>query len=280
LPLASIDKDDYAGFCDFLESACGIVLGDNKQYLVQSRLGRLMADTGAVSLGDLVARLRRETDGGPLRERVIEAMTTNETLWFRDRYPFDILGRQVLPRLASEGRSPVRIWSAACSSGQEPYSISMTVEDFLAAQPGALRDVRILATDVSPAVLADARAASYEADALSRGLPEDYRRRYFEPDPAAGSGRWRLREPVRRRVRFSQFNLLDSYAPLGQFDVIFCRNVLIYFSTLLKTDILSRMAAILAPGGYLFLGASESVSRYSDAFETERCCTGSVFRRK
>lgn len=271
-----ISQQDYEGFRAFLEDACGIVLGDSKHYLVASRLSRLMAECSLQSLGELLDKLRKGRTPG-LRERVIEAMTTNETYWFRDSHPFEILKQVVLPEFAQRGQ-PVRIWSAACSTGQEPYSISMAVEEYLQGRPGSLPGgVQIVATDISPAVLKDAREATYDALALSRGLSEQRKQRFF----VQRGQRWELRQEVRARVSFREINLLDSYALMGRFDVIFCRNVLIYFSMSSKRDILDRMSAALAPRGYLFLGASESITTYSDAFETVRCQpAGVVYRKK
>jgi chemotaxis protein methyltransferase CheR len=280
LSLARIKPDEYEDFRSFLEEACGILLGENKHYLVQSRLGRLVTDSGVGSLGDLVGRLRRERAGGALREQVIEAMTTNETFWFRDNHPFSILTTRILPDYVGRKQRSLAFWSAACSTGQEPYSISITVQEFLAKNPGAFADIRITATDISPAVLDEARKAWYDAMAVTRGLPEEIRNRYFQRDIAHWEERWRLRDDVRNRVRFTQGNLLASYSPLGRFDVIFCRNVLIYFSTASKVDILRRMADCLNPGGYLFLGASEAITQYSSAFELLRCNPGAVYRKK
>ncbi|HFD79955.1 MAG TPA: protein-glutamate O-methyltransferase CheR [Gammaproteobacteria bacterium] len=277
--MARINSTEYEDFRRFLEETSGILLGDNKHYLVQSRLGRLMKESGLGSLAELLSRLYRERQGSGLREQVIEAMTTNETFWFRDDHPFRILARQVLPEFA-EQRRPLRIWSAACSTGQEPYSISITVEEYQAANGGRPVDAQIVATDISPAVLEDAREGCYDAMALARGLPRDIRQRYFEKDSRHWEDRWRVRTEVRQRVRFSRLNLLSSYSALGRFDVIFCRNVLIYFSAASKRDILGRMAQTLNPGGYLFLGASEAISQYSDAFEMVRCNPGVVYRRK
>jgi chemotaxis protein methyltransferase CheR len=280
LSLARIKPDEYDEFRRFLEEACGILLGDNKHYLVQSRLNRVVSDSGLGSLGDLVGRLRSERAGGALRERVIEAMTTNETFWFRDNHPFSILGGQVLPDYIKRKQRTLAIWSAACSTGQEPYSISISVQEFLARNPGSFSDIRITATDISPAVLEEARQGSYDSMALARGLPADIRSRYFKRDTSHWQERWQLRDDVRKRVRFTQGNLLASYTPLGRFDVIFCRNVLIYFSAESKVDILRRMAESLNPGGYLFLGASEAITQYSTAFEMLRCNPGVVYRKK
>lgn len=280
MSLARIKPDEYEDFRRFLEDACGILLGENKHYLVQSRLSKVMTDSGLGSLGDLVGRLRGERAGGALRERVIEAMTTNETFWFRDNHPFSILSAQILPDYIKRKQRTLSIWSAACSTGQEPYSISITVQEFLARNPGGFSDIRITATDISPTVLEEARQGYYDAMAVTRGLPDEIRSRYFQRDAAHWQERWRLRDDVRNRVRFTQGNLLASYASLGRFDVIFCRNVLIYFSAESKVDILRRMADSLNPGGYLFLGASEAITQYSSAFEMLRCNPGVVYRKK
>jgi chemotaxis protein methyltransferase CheR len=280
LPLARINPSEYEDFRQFLEDACGILLGENKHYLVQSRLNKMAIDSQVGSLGDLVGRLRRERSGGPLREQVIEAMTTNETFWFRDSHPFSILNSHILPDFVKRKQRSVRIWSAACSTGQEPYSVSITVQEFLAKNPGAVSDVQITATDISPAVLENAKTGMYDAMAVARGLPADIKERYFRRDSDHWEERWQVRDDVRRRVRFTHGNLLASYSMLGRFDVIFCRNVLIYFSTESKTDILKRMAACLNPGGYLFLGASEAITQYSDAFDMVRCSPGVVYQKK
>ena len=280
MPLVRINSDEYEAFRQFLEDACGILLGDNKHYLVQSRLGRMAREAGVKSLGDLVVQLRRERVGGAMRERVVEAMTTNETFWFRDNHPFKILSEIILPECAERRQRTPRIWSAACSTGQEPYSISMTVQDYLAKNSGTLADAQIVATDISPAVLEEARQGYYDPMALARGLPVDVRDRYFEKDSKHWEERWRIRADIRKRVRFTQGNLLTSYAALGRFDVIFCRNVLIYFSSESKVDIIGRMAAVLNPGGYLLLGAAEAITQYSDAFDMVRCNPGVVYRKK
>jgi chemotaxis protein methyltransferase CheR len=171
----------------------------------------------------------------------------------------------------------VRIWSAACSSGQEPYSISMTIEEYLRANPGALvNNVQIVATDLSPSMLDLARAGSYDAAAMARGINDERRRMFF----SERHGRWELREDLRRRVTFRELNLQQGYESLGRFQVIFCRNVLIYFSADLKRNILARLAAALHPGGYLFLGAAEAITGYSDAFEMVRLPQGIVYRLK
>ncbi|HKJ09232.1 MAG TPA: protein-glutamate O-methyltransferase CheR [Gammaproteobacteria bacterium] len=269
-----LTPDEYQAFRTFLEDACGIVLGDNKHYLVVSRLNRLLAEEAIETLGELVQRLKGARRDG-LRERIIEAMTTNETYWFRDGYPFEVLKTRILPELA-EARAPVRIWSAACSSGQEPYSISIAIQEFLGSRPGGLGSVEVVATDISPGILKTARDARYDAMAVGRGLSEERKRRFF----IDRGEQWEVRPEIRGRVRVTTANLLQSYSLLGRFDVIFCRNVLIYFSSDSKRDIIGRMARALNPGGYLFLGSSESITQYSDQFELVRCNPGVVYRLK
>jgi len=275
----SINPVDYSAFQRYLEQASGIVLGDNKHYLVNSRLNRILKDKKLKELGELVKILESGRDRG-LQTEVVDAMTTNETSWFRDTHPYRILQEVLLPEISKNRGAPVRIWSAACSTGQEPYSVSMTVQEFLTKNPGSAVDVQIVATDISPAVLEDAKSGYYDAMAVARGLPADARARYFEQDKNHWEERWQVRENIRRRVRFTHGNLLASYSALGRFDIIFCRNVLIYFSSESKVDIIKRMADILNPGGYLFLGASEAITQYSDEFNMVRCNPGVVYQKK
>jgi len=269
----SFSPDEYKSFQIFLEKACGIVLGENKQYLVSSRLNRLMKESDVPSLQALVDTLTK-TLNSALRTKVIEAMTTNETLWFRDTYPFQVLSQTIFEEYKEQRKSTVRIWSAACSSGQEPYSISMIADEFSKKSPGFKVDV--VATDISQAILNEAKQAKYDALALARGLSEERKRQYFSPV----GDQWQVNANIRSRINFREVNLLLSYASLGKFDAIFCRNVLIYFSAESKKDILGRMAASLNPRGFLMRWASESIAQYSDIFEMVRASTGVVYRLK
>ena len=272
---AKIPSQDFAAFRSFLEESSGIVLGENKHYLVLSRLGRLMREANIDSLGELVEQMRKPFSRG-LKEQVIEAMTTNETFWFRDTFPFDILSQTILPDLAERRVRVPRIWSAACSSGQEAYSISMTIQEFMAENPAKLGDADILGTDIAPTVIQEAQTGRYDGLAVARGLSEERKQKYFTQQGL----HWVVKDEIRRRVRFTLANLLQSYNTLGRFDVIFCRNVLIYFATESKRDIIARMARCLNPGGYLFLGSSESITQHSDAFELVRAPRGSVYKLK
>lgn len=272
----TISKSEYEEFRRFLENACGIVLGDNKQYLVSSRLNRIIAECKYNSLGELVVALKRDTSK-ELTDRIVEAMTTNETSWFRDIHPFNTLKERILPELSVARRMPIRIWSAACSSGQEPYSISMTVHEFQMANPGKLNaEVQIVATDISPAMLRIAQKGRYDDMAMARGLTPERKKRYFKETPSY----WQITPQVSARIQFRPLNLLQSFALLGKFDIIFCRNVLIYFSSESKKDIISRMTKTLNPGGYLFLGGSESTAGAADELSMTRTNGGVVYQKK
>ncbi|SEL73324.1 chemotaxis protein methyltransferase CheR [Atopomonas hussainii] len=274
----TVSNADFEQFRAFLEKSCGIVLGSNKQYLVTSRLNRLMQDNHLQSLGELVRKIESMPRGG-LREQVVDAMTTNETLWFRDTYPFEVLKSRLLPEVAKAANGMrLRIWSAACSSGQEPYSLSMAIDEFEKANLGVLRGgVQIVATDLSGSMLNAAKAGEYDSLAIGRGLSQDRLQRYFDKRE---EGRWAVKAPVKQRVEFRALNLLDSYASLGKFDLVFCRNVLIYFSADVKKQILTKIHGTLKPGGYLFLGASEALNGLPELYQMVQCNPGIVYQAK
>ncbi|MCB5357689.1 MULTISPECIES: protein-glutamate O-methyltransferase [Vibrio] len=271
----TISDQEYRDFSRFLESQCGIVLGDSKQYLVRSRLSPLVTKFNLASLSDL---LRDVVTGRnrELRVAAVDAMTTNETLWFRDTYPFAVLADKLLPEIAANKR-PIKIWSAASSSGQEAYSMAMTILETQARKPGMLPNVSITGTDISASMLDMCRKGAYDNLALGRGLSPERRRTFFED---AGDGRMKVKDNVKRMVNFRPQNLMDSYALLGKFDIIFCRNVLIYFSPDMKAKVLNQMANSLNPGGYLLLGASESLTGLTDRFEMVRCNPGIIYKLK
>lgn len=271
----TINDQEYKEFSRFLESQCGIVLGDSKQYLVRSRLSPLVSKYKLASLSDLL----RDVVSGRNRElriAAVDAMTTNETLWFRDSYPFTVLADKLLPEMAARKR-PIKIWSAASSSGQEPYSMAMTILETQQKKPGMLPSVSITATDISSSMLDMCRAGVYDNLALGRGLSPERRRTFFED---AGDGKMKVKDNVKRLVNFRPQNLMESYALLGKFDIVFCRNVLIYFSPEMKSQVLNSIANTLNPGGYLLLGASESLTGLTDKFEMVRCNPGIIYKLK
>jgi len=272
----NVSPEEYTRLSEYLSTSCGIELGDNKQYLVNSRLKTMLAKNGLKSITDLLSSVRSQ-GGSRLQQQIIDAMTTHETLWFRDQYPYESLKRMILPELARAHLPNIRIWSAACSSGQEPYSISMIVEEYRREYPKhPLPGVNIVATDISPTILKAAKEGVYDDIALARGLTSDRRARFFDEQ----MGKAQVKEFVRKQVTFQQLNLILSTPAIGKFKVVFCRNVLIYFSDKNKTVILERMANMIEPGGYLFLGGSESISRYTTKFEVARYYGGMVFRLK
>jgi chemotaxis protein methyltransferase CheR len=271
-----LDDKSYHQFRMFLEQQCGIVLGESKQYLVKSRLVPLMAKFDIASLSDLVAQTLNPVKR-QLRAAVIDAMTTNETLWFRDCYPFELLKKDLLPSFKNQ-RAPLKIWSAASSSGQEPYSIAMAVYEFQQSNPGAFPGgVQIIGTDISTSMLEHCKHAHYDSLALSRGLSLERQQQFFEN---SGNGMLKVKDVIKKMVSFRQLNLLNSYSLLGQFDLIFCRNVLIYFAPELKSKIISQIHATLKKDGFLFLGASESLSGISQNFNMIRCNPGIIYQKK
>jgi chemotaxis protein methyltransferase CheR len=262
---ASISPDEYESFREFLEDASGIVLGDNKHYLITSRITRLMTELSIQSFSELLDRIQGDQR---LRHRIMDAMTTNETSWFRDTYPYDFLKEKFFPERAKQSGELIRVWSAACSTGQEPYSISIASNEFMLKNPGMISSdgVQVWGTDISSNALQLARAGIYDDVALSRGMSADLRKRYFRQE----DNRWRVSDDVKKRVNFQELNLKTGFASLGKFDIIFCRNVLIYFAPALKADIMYRMSQSLKPNGYLILGGSETISGYSEDFEILR----------
>ncbi|WP_419811317.1 CheR family methyltransferase [Bacterioplanoides sp.] len=270
----TISADEYKKFRQILEGSSGIMLGEGKEYLVTSRLRRLLERESLATFSDLMQKM---TANKKLQESVVDAMTTNETLWFRDDHPYRIFREKLLPELAAKRRAP-KIWSAACSTGQEPYSLSIEIEEYKRKNPGALpAGERIVATDISPSALASAKAGKYQQLAIRRGMSDGYLKAYFSPDE---NDSWTINSQIKSRVDFRPQNLQQNFSLLGKFDIIFCRNVLIYFSSDLKLDILKRMHASLNPGGYLMLGASEAMNNLQDYYEMVQCHPGIIYRAK
>jgi chemotaxis protein methyltransferase CheR len=271
-----LDDKSYHQFRIFLEQQCGIVLGESKQYLVKSRLAPLMIKFDVASLSDLVAQTLNPVKR-QLRAAVIDAMTTNETLWFRDEYPFELLKKRLLPEFKGQ-RTPLKIWSAASSSGQEPYSIAMAIYEYQQSNPGAFSaGVQIIGTDISNTMLEHCKYGHYDSLALSRGLSLERKKQFFE---TGDNGMLKVKDFIKKMVSFRQLNLLNSYSLMGRFDLVFCRNVLIYFSPELKSQIISQIHGTLNNDRYLFLGASESLSGISQDFNMIRCNPGIVYQKK
>ncbi len=275
--MRALSDDIYKQFSDFLEVQCGIVLGGNKQYLVKSRLIPLMTKFSIQKLSDLIHQ-SMSYKNRELRTAVIDAMTTNETLWFRDKYPFELLSQKIFPEILEKKKS-IKMWSAASSSGQEGYSIAMTAMEYQKQKAILGMNVQIIGTDISNTMLEQCKTGRYDTLALSRGLSDERKRQFFDR-VNDGSGKMQIKAEVKKMTSFRNFNLLDSYSILGKFDIIFCRNVLIYFSSDVKSKILNQFASALNPGGYLILGASESITGLTDRFEMIRCNPGIIYKLK
>jgi chemotaxis protein methyltransferase CheR len=264
----AITKEEFDLIRQFVHEHSGILIADGKEYLVENRLNVLMVQSGCRNFLELHERLQK--DGGPLRTRAIDAMTTNETLWFRDVSFFSALTDFVVPLLMEKAsqKPTVRIWSAACSTGQEPYSIAMLLGDAHRAAGSRVKtrlsQFSILATDISPSAIAIATAGRYSQLAISRGMRANFLENFFTQIDASA---YEVRPEIRSMVTFRQFNLKESFKALGLFDFILCRNVLIYFSNELKAEIYAKIYEVMHSDGLLAIGASESPRGYTARFE-------------
>lgn len=253
---------DFDIYRDLLKERSGLTLTPDKCYLLESRLGPVAKKWGYSSLDTMTIALQAVPDKKMVKD-IVEAMTTNETSFFRDQGPFDRLKEVVLPHMlkARIHQRRMRIWCAAASSGQEPYSISMILKEMEHQFSGWRNEM--IATDISDDILAKAREGLYTQFEVQRGLPIQLLMKYFTQE----GDKWRINDLIQKMVNYQPFNLLDSMAAFGQFDFIFCRNVLIYFDEKTKADILGRMAKQLAPDGFLFLGGAETVIGITEAFK-------------
>ncbi|MGX7743475.1 CheR family methyltransferase [Rhodopseudomonas parapalustris] len=253
---------DYEYLRKLLKERSGLDLSADKQYLVESRLLPLARRFGLGGIAELVQKMKG-MGAEALIADVVEAMTTNETFFFRDKMPFDHLRDEMLPTLlqARAARRSLRIWCAASSTGQEPYSIAMTLKELGPAVAGWRFE--IIATDLSPQVLAKSKSGLFSQFEVQRGLPIQLLVKYFKQ---AGEV-WELSPEIRAMVQHRQLNLLQDFSSLGTFDIVFCRNVLIYFDQATKVGILERIAKRLEPDGYLTLGAAETVVGLTEVFK-------------
>ena len=257
-----LNHADFDYVRSLVRQRSAIVLEDDKSYLVESRLLALARRVCIPSAEDLVQQLRASADAR-LRDQVVEAMTTNETLFFRDIKPFEALAQVVLPDLMKRRAQErqLQIWCAACSSGQEPYSIAMTLrERFLGSEGWRFS---ILATDLSREMVERAQQARYNQAEVNRGLPARHLVKYFQREGLE----WQLKNELRQMVQFRVMNLTDAWPFLPRADVVFLRNVLIYFDVPTKKQILGKVRKILQPDGYLFLGGAETTLNIDDTFE-------------
>ncbi|MBF0136374.1 MAG: protein-glutamate O-methyltransferase CheR [Magnetococcales bacterium] len=276
-----ISREEFDLIRHYVHEHSGILIADGKEYLVENRLNVLLVQSGCRDFIEFHQKLLADT--GPLKTKVVDAMTTNETLWFRDASFFSAMADFVVPILLKKGehQPQVRIWSAACSTGQEPYSIAMLLDHGcrkMGSTAPPLERFQILATDISPTALMIAKTARYSQLAISRGMRPAFLERYFIPQ--ANNLAHEVNSAIRRLVTFKSFNLKESFAEHGVFDLILCRNVLIYFSNELKSEIYQKLHASLAPDGLLAIGASESPRGYTTAFDQVTLGSATLYRPK
>ncbi len=259
--MLAISPEDFGVFQKLLKDVSGLAIDEGKMYLLQSRLKPLLKDHNISSISELAKGVKLNPRS-PLAWMIVEAMTTNETSFFRDTRPFDLFRDHIVPSLMANGQKrKLRIWCAACSSGQEPYSLAMIIKEKGWLNQGW--DFEIFSTDISHDILKVAKEGVYSQFEVQRGLPITMLVKYF----AQEDGKWRISDDIKSMVQYKQFNLLHDMKGMGTFDIIFCRNVLIYFDAPTKGEVLKRMRQLQKNDGFLLLGGAESVIGVTDAYK-------------
>ena len=268
--MTEINPVDFKFYQDMLLNSSGLALTDSKAYLLSSRLKPVALSLGYATLEDFTVDLRKGIDPS-LKSAVVEAMTTNETSFFRDTKPFDAL-RQFLNTMVQKGgaKRSIRILSAACSSGQECYSIAMVLQEYFADKPGWRYE--IVGTDISDEMIGKAQCGEYSQFEIQRGLTIQMMMQHFEQD----GKNWRVKPSLKKNMHFQKINLMGNLAALGQFDIVFCRNVLIYFNPETKARVLNELSKRLNPEGLLLLGASETIIGLDVPFISNPICSGAL----
>lgn len=271
-----LSPGDVDAICGLVNDLCGVYLDENKGYLIENRLGELAQRAGCKNYAEL-ARKARNSNELKLRNQVINAITTNETLFFRDSSPFEALRHKAVPELIDSKAGSLfpkrlRFWSAACSTGQEAYSIAMMLSEML---PDIYTwDINILGTDISDDAVTRASKGWYAAHEISRGLAPTMLNKFFRPE----ANGWRVKDELRAMVAFQRRNLLESFIGLNKFDVVMCRNVAIYFTPEVRRDLFHRITATMNSDGYLFVGSQESLSDLGPQFAPKAHCRAVFYR--
>jgi chemotaxis protein methyltransferase CheR len=259
------ERDEVARF---IYSLCSITLDASKDYLIEGRLNRLLEESGSRSFTQLVSRASAEPSGA-LKRRIVDEITTGETLFFRDQSPFDLLRHKIVPEILDRRergalKRPLRVWSAACSTGQEIYSIAIVLRELLGDRSRS--GIQLLGTDISDQAVARASSGVFGPVEVSRGLDDSTRSRYFIPH----TGGWKIRDEIRAMATFRRLNLMEDLSSLGKFDIVFCRNVAIYFNDRDRASLFNRLAQRLESDGCLVIGSMESLSGICPQFESKR----------
>jgi chemotaxis protein methyltransferase CheR len=263
----ALNQEEFLLLREYIQKECGIVVSDEKVYLIESRLARLVVETDSKSFKEFYLKAKSDVTKN-LRNKIIDAMTTNETLWFRDAKPWTIIEEVVIPKFIDDLRSGrkqyIQVWSAACSTGQEPYSFSMLLLDALKRNPGVNRNqFRILGTDISPSALYMAISGRYNSIAMARGMIPRFKDMYFKDEGTVSQ----ISDEIKQMVTYKQFNLMHDFIKLPVCDLVFLRNVAIYFSPEVKRELFGKIANVLDKDGFFFIGSTESLIGYSDDFE-------------
>ncbi|MFP4257415.1 MAG: CheR family methyltransferase [Desulfovermiculus sp.] len=276
--MASITSQEFKTLARYIYSIAGIYLDDSKGYLIESRLNPLLVAFQLSSFSELYYRAKSDASG-ELEKHIIDAISTNETFFFRDTAPFDLLKFKILPELIDAkkvhkpaGKTPISIWSAACSTGQEVYSIAMSLIEVL--PNNSTYEISIFGSDISQQAITQASYGQYNKLEVSRGLPPDYLQKYFQ----ASDGGWRVKDFIRSMASFKVMNLMHPFGAIGPFDIVFCRNVAIYFSLADKKKLFARIARTMRPNGYLIIGGSETLSGLAPQFAGRHYLRGMYYQ--
>jgi chemotaxis protein methyltransferase CheR len=269
--MTKVTTDDIKAITKYISDISGIDLDDNKAYLIENRLDSLLKEYGCSSYKELCSKARIDFNK-TIENKVIDAISTNETLFFRDTEPFDVLQHKILPDLIDRRTEkssgllpiPIRIWSAACSTGQEVYSIAIVLKELL---PDMTKyNIKLFGTDISDSAIGQASYGTYNKFEIERGLPKEKLQKYFNPN----GGNWKIKDDIRAMVLFAKQNILKPFMGFGKLDIIFCRNVAIYFNLEDRKKLFANIASVLEPDGYLIIGSTESLTGVCPIFEPKR----------
>ena len=269
--MVKIKPEEIKVLSNYIYNVSGITIDASKAYLLETRFGKLLDEEGCKSYSEFYHKAKSDTRR-ILEKKIINAITTNETLFFRDTSPFDLLKHKILPDLidarSGKGTRPgftnLKIWSSACSTGQELYSIAIVIKELLGNN--GTHKTTLMGTDLSDAAVAQASAGTYNKFEIERGLPREKLQRYFTP----AGGNWKIKDEIRAMASFRHMNLMQPFVGLGKFDIIFCRNVAIYFTLQDRKKLFDKIADVLEPDGYLLIGSTESLTGICPRFIPKR----------
>jgi chemotaxis protein methyltransferase CheR len=263
--MVKIKPEEIKVLSNYIYNVSGITIDASKAYLLETRFGKLLDEEGCTSYSEFYHKAISDARK-ILEKKIVNAITTNETLFFRDTSPFELLKHKILPDLidARPGSTNLKIWSSACSTGQELYSIAIVIKELLGNN--GIHKTTLMGTDLSDAAVAQASAGAYNRFEIERGLPREKLQRYFTP---AGAN-WKIKDEIRAMASFRHMNLMQPFVGLGKFDIIFCRNVAIYFTLQDRKKLFNKIADVLAPDGYLLIGSTESLTGICPRFIPKR----------